>query len=62
MEGRKIGENSFQKAAYVGKYQKTRCGKKYECFFDVLDLGRFLIDWYQYHNYNVINDDHLNAQ
>ncbi|CAL8091136.1 unnamed protein product [Orchesella dallaii] len=41
---------SYQEAAYDGKYSKTKCEKKYNCFFDVLELGRYLLDWYQYHN------------
>jgi len=38
----------FQLAAKDGKYTKTSCGKKYNCFFDTLDLAGYLVDWWKH--------------
>jgi len=39
--------SSYQVAAQDGKYTKKNCADRYKCFFDTLDLGTFLIDWYR---------------
>jgi hypothetical protein len=37
----------FQLAAKDGKAQKD-CGKTYKCFFDLLDLAYYFVDWWSY--------------
>lgn len=38
----------FQIAAKDGKFSKKDCGKKYQCFFDTLDLVTYLSDWWKH--------------
>ncbi|OXA58081.1 uncharacterized protein LOC110846531 [Folsomia candida] len=39
----------FKKAAWTGKYSDVKCGKEYHCFFDLLGLGSYFVDWYYQH-------------
>jgi hypothetical protein len=47
----------LQLAAREGKYSKSDCGDKFKCFFDILDLASYLIDWYKYST--TIDDNNL---
>ena len=37
----------LQLAARDGKSKKD-CGKQYKCFFDILDLCDYFVDWWKY--------------
>ncbi|CAL8091132.1 unnamed protein product [Orchesella dallaii] len=38
----------FQLAAKDGKYSKKECGKLYNCFFDIMDMASYMVDWWKY--------------
>jgi len=47
-EGAESKATIFQMAAKIGKDSKEDCGKAYKCFFDIMDLCSYGIDWWKY--------------
>lgn len=38
----------FQLAAKDGKFSKKACGALYKCFFDIMDVASYMVDWWKY--------------